>query len=148
MGAFINRWIDTTFYSYNGFSGICCRLKDAFIERGERDKRRSSSYKKIGFKRNHWFCDRPYRRAFRKPTKTAAASSAFIVYFSSFSGFITHASIGSIDWKFLLLAAIFSFAGGQIGSSIMAEKLKGKTVRMIFAIVLILFSLKLFHRAL
>ncbi len=46
------------------------------------------------------------------------------------------------------LAAIFSFAGGQIGSSIMAEKLKGKTVRMIFAIVLILFSLKLFHRAL
>jgi uncharacterized membrane protein YfcA len=81
------------------------------------------------------------------PAKTAAASSIFIVCFSSFSGFISHASLGTIDWKFILLAALFSFAGGQIGSRIMAEKLKGRTVRIIFGIVLLAFSIKLLHRA-
>ncbi|MBW2602988.1 MAG: sulfite exporter TauE/SafE family protein [Deltaproteobacteria bacterium] len=81
------------------------------------------------------------------PAKTAAASSIFIVCFSSFSGFISHASIGTIDWKFILLAALFSFTGGQIGSRIMAEKLKGRTVRIIFGIVLLAFSIKLFHKA-
>jgi hypothetical protein len=81
------------------------------------------------------------------PAKTAAASSIFIVCFSSFSGFISHASMGAVDWKFILLAALFSVAGGQIGSRIMAEKLKGRTVRIIFGIVLLAFSIKLFHKA-
>jgi uncharacterized protein len=81
------------------------------------------------------------------PTKSAAATSIFIVCFSSFVGFITHASIGAIDWKFILLAALFSFAGGQIGSRIMSEKLKGRTIRIIFGVVLLLFSAKLIHRA-
>jgi uncharacterized membrane protein YfcA len=81
------------------------------------------------------------------PTKTAAASSIFIVCFSSFSGFISHAYLGTIDWKFILLAALFSFAGGQVGSRIMAEKLKSRTVRILFGIVLFAFSIKLFNRA-
>jgi len=81
------------------------------------------------------------------PTKSAAATSIFIVCFSSFAGFATHASIGAIDWKFVLLAAVFSFAGGQIGSRIMSEKLKGRTIRIIFGVVLLLFSAKLLHRA-
>jgi hypothetical protein len=81
------------------------------------------------------------------PTKSAAATSMFIVCFSSFTGFVTHVSIGAIDWKFVLLAAVFSFAGGQIGSRIMSEKLKGRTIRIIFGVVLLLFSAKLLHRA-
>ena len=81
------------------------------------------------------------------PTKSAAATSMFIVCFSSFTGFVTHASIGEIDWKFVLLAALFSFAGGQIGSRIMSEKLKGRTIRIIFGVVLLLFSAKILHRA-
>lgn len=81
------------------------------------------------------------------PTKNAAATSIFIVCFSSFSGFISHASLGGVNWNFVLLAALFSFTGGQIGSRIMAEKLKGRIVRVIFGIVLIAFSLKLFYRA-
>ena len=80
------------------------------------------------------------------PTKTAAATSIFIVVFSSFSGFITHISLSATDWKFILTAAIFSFAGGQLGSRIMAEKLKGRTVRQIFGIVLLLFAFKLIQR--
>ena len=80
------------------------------------------------------------------PTKTAAATTIFIVVFSSFSGFITHISLADTDWKFILTAAIFSFAGGQLGSRIMAEKLKGRTVRRIFGVVLLLFACKLLQR--
>lgn len=81
------------------------------------------------------------------PTKTAAATSIFIVVFSSFSGFITHISLADTDWKFILTAAAFSFIGGQLGSRIMAEKLKGSTVRQIFGVVLLLFAFKLIQRA-
>jgi len=82
----------------------------------------------------------------RVPTKTAAATSIFIVIFSSFSGFISHVSISKPDWKFILTAALFSFAGGQIGSRIMAEKLKGPTIRKIFGGILLVFVLKLIQR--
>ncbi len=81
------------------------------------------------------------------PTKTAAATSIFIVVFSSFSGFVAHISMADTNWKFILMAAIFSFAGGQIGSRIMAEKLKGRTVKRIFGIVLLVFSAKLLQKA-
>ena len=81
------------------------------------------------------------------PTKTAAATTIFIVVFSSFSGFITHISLADTDWRFILTAAIFSFAGGQLGSRIMAEKLKGRTVRRIFGVVLLLFVFKLVQRS-
>ena len=83
----------------------------------------------------------------RLPTKVAAATSIFIVVFSSLSGFVTHIAIAETDWKFILAAAIFSFLGGQIGSRIMAERLKGKTVRQIFGVVLIIFALKLVQRS-
>lgn len=82
------------------------------------------------------------------PTKTAAASSIFIVCFSSLSGFITYASMGTIDWKFVLLGAMFSFTGGQIGSRVMAERLRGRTIRIMFGVVLFVLSVKLFHRVL
>ena len=82
------------------------------------------------------------------PTKTAAATSIFIVVFSSFSGFIAHISLAVTDWRFILTAAIFSIAGGQLGSRIMAEKLKGHTVRQIFGVVLLLFAFKLLQRTL
>ncbi len=80
------------------------------------------------------------------PTKTAAASSIFIVCFSSFSAFATHASLAHLDWGFILGAAAFSFAGGQVGSRIMAEKLKGRTIRVIFAGVLVVMCAKLLWR--
>jgi hypothetical protein len=79
------------------------------------------------------------------PTKTAAASNTFIVCFSSLTGFVTHASLASIDWSFILLAAAFAFAGGQLGSRLMAGKLRGRTVRLLFAVVLLLMSGRLLH---
>lgn len=84
----------------------------------------------------------------RMPTKTSAATSIFIVVFSSFSGFIAHASLASIDWKFILPAAVCSFVGGQLGAKVMSEKMKGKRIRQIFGIVLLLFFLKLLQKTL
>jgi len=81
------------------------------------------------------------------PTKIAAATSIFIVVFSSFSGFLTHISLADTNWKFIIIAAFFSFAGGQLGSRIMAERLKGRAVRRIFGVVLFLFAFKLVQRA-
>lgn len=82
------------------------------------------------------------------PTKTAAATSMFIVVFSSFSGFAAHMSLARPDWKFILLAAVFSFCGGLTGSRIMVEKLKGGTIRKIFSGVLLIFVLKLLQMTL
>ncbi len=81
------------------------------------------------------------------PTKTAAATSIFIVVFSSFSGFVAHISLASTDWKFILFAGVFSFAGGHLGSRIMSERLKGKAVRRIFGVFLLIFFLKLIQKA-
>jgi uncharacterized membrane protein YfcA len=84
----------------------------------------------------------------KMPTKTAAATSIFIVVFPSFSGFIAHVSLAETNWSFILFAAIFSCAGGQLGSRIMVEKIKGRTVRQIFGVALIIFSIKLIQKAL
>ena len=84
----------------------------------------------------------------KMPTKQAAATSIFIVVFSSFSGFVAHVSLAGTDWGFILLAAVFSFAGGQLGSMVMSERLKGKAIRQIFGVFLLVFFLKLLQKAL
>jgi len=84
----------------------------------------------------------------KMPTKQAAATSIFIVVFSSFSGFVAHVSLSGTDWGFILLAAVFSFAGGQLGSRVMSEQLKGKAIRQIFGVFLLVFFLKLLQKAL
>jgi len=81
------------------------------------------------------------------PTKVAAATSIFVVVFSSFSGFLAHISLAEMNWGFTFTAAVLSFAGGQIGSRIMAQRLKGRTIRIIFGFVLLVFSAKLIEKA-
>jgi len=78
--------------------------------------------------------------------KKAAATSIFIVFFSSFSGFLAHAAMAQLDWPFLFMAALSSFAGGQAGSKIMSEKLKGRTVKKIFGVIMLLFCLKIIQK--
>jgi len=82
----------------------------------------------------------------KTPTKIAAASSTFIVCFSSLTGFLGYASMEAINWWFVLPAAAASFAGGQAGARFMSARLKGKTVRIIFSLVLFVFCAKLLHQ--
>ncbi|MBN2034720.1 MAG: sulfite exporter TauE/SafE family protein [Deltaproteobacteria bacterium] len=81
----------------------------------------------------------------KTPTKIAAASSTFIVCFSSLTGFLGYASMEKINWWFILPAAVASFAGGQAGSRIMSTRLKGKSIRVIFSIILFALCAKLLH---
>ena len=83
----------------------------------------------------------------KTPTKIAAASSTFIVCFSSLSGFLGYASVAKINWMFILPAAVASFAGGQAGARIMSSRLKGKNIRIIFSVVLFVLCAKLIHRS-
>lgn len=83
----------------------------------------------------------------KTPTKIAAASSTFIVCFSSFTGFLGYASMATINWWFILPAAAASFAGGLAGARIMSTRVKGKTIRKIFSIILFALCIKLIHQA-
>ncbi|BBO67800.1 UPF0721 transmembrane protein YunE [Desulfosarcina alkanivorans] len=84
----------------------------------------------------------------KTPTKIAAASSTFIVCFSSLTGFLGYAAMEPINWRFILPAAVASFAGGQAGARIMSTRLKGKTIRIIFSLLLFGLCAKLVHQLL
>jgi uncharacterized protein len=83
----------------------------------------------------------------KTPTKIAAASSTFIVCFASLTGFLGYASLGAIDWRFILPAAVASFAGGQAGARIMSTRLKAKSIRIIFSVILFVLCAKLLHQS-
>jgi uncharacterized protein len=75
--------------------------------------------------------------------KKASATTAFIVIFSSLSGFFGHATTGHINVTLLLFSAIGSIAGALIGSWLMTEKLQSRHVKMIIGIVLYGIAIKM-----
>jgi len=83
----------------------------------------------------------------KTPTKIAAASSTFIVCFSSLTGFLGYVSMEQINWRFVVPAAVASFAGGQVGARIMSTQLKGRIIRVIFSIILFILCAKLLHQS-
>ncbi len=79
--------------------------------------------------------------------KQAAATSVFVVTFSSFSGFLAHVGLHAMNWAFVLPAALTCFLGGQLGSRLMITRIPPRTIKRIFAVILVLFALKLLQRA-
>ncbi|MCD6451276.1 MAG: sulfite exporter TauE/SafE family protein [Acidobacteria bacterium] len=69
--------------------------------------------------------------------KKASATTSFIVIFSSFSGFLGHATIGEVNWVLLSATAIGSIGGAILGSYFMTEKLNRSQVKMIIGIILL-----------
>jgi uncharacterized membrane protein YfcA len=69
--------------------------------------------------------------------KKASATTSFIVIFSSLSGFLGHATLGSIDVKLLSFTAIASALGAVLGAWLMTEKLNRKQVKLIIGIILL-----------
>ena len=67
--------------------------------------------------------------------KKASATTAFIVVFSSLSGFLGHAAMGSINWHLLTFTAIGSVAGAILGSWLMHKKLAAGQVKKVIGIV-------------
>jgi uncharacterized membrane protein YfcA len=69
--------------------------------------------------------------------KKASATTSFIVIFSSFSGFLGHATVGTISLKLLGFTAVGSALGAVVGAWLMTEKLKREHVKLVIGIVLL-----------
>lgn len=75
-------------------------------------------------------------------SKNASATTAFIVIFSSLSGFIGHIGTGSVNGMLVVCTGIASIAGALLGSWLMTEKLKSKHVKRIIGVVLLIVATK------
>ena len=75
--------------------------------------------------------------------KKIAAITAFVVPFSSLSGFLTYWAMGNINWKLLIIASVAGVAGATLGTMFMHKKLNPQTVKKILAYILLLMAIKL-----
>ncbi len=76
-------------------------------------------------------------------TKKAAATSAFAVTFSSFSGFMGHAAQGHFNWTLTIVLTISVIIGALLGSNFLVNKAKTSRVKQIFAVVLFVIAFKI-----
>ncbi|MBB5336613.1 sulfite exporter TauE/SafE family protein [Pectinatus brassicae] len=75
--------------------------------------------------------------------KKASGTTSFIVIFSSLSGFLSHASIGNLNYTLLIFTTIGSVAGALLGAWLMSKKLKNKHIKIIIAILLYIVAIKM-----
>ncbi len=77
--------------------------------------------------------------------KKVAAATAFIVPFSSFSGFITYAAMGHVRLPLLLVTGIAAVAGGFLGTWLMNEKMNPAQVRKVIGWVILAVAMKIIY---
>ena len=75
--------------------------------------------------------------------KKIAAITAFVVPFSSLSGFLAYWLMGNINWKLIIIASVAGVAGATLGTMFMHKNLNPKTVKKILAFILLLMAIKL-----
>ena len=78
-------------------------------------------------------------------TKVAAATTAFVVTFSSFSGYLGHAAQGEMNWLLTGIVVVAVIIGSQLGGRYMTQKAKSKHVKVIYAVVLLLIAAKMVY---
>ena len=76
-------------------------------------------------------------------TKEAAATTAFVVTFSSASGYLGHAVEGPMNWPLTLVAVLAVVLGSQLGGTFMTTRAKPRWVKRLYAIVLLGIAVKL-----
>jgi uncharacterized membrane protein YfcA len=76
------------------------------------------------------------------PKKTSA-TTAFIVIFSSFSGFLGHVSLGNINLWLLSLCAVGSISGAILGAYLMTRRLSAGQVKLAIGVILYLIAIKM-----
>ena len=72
--------------------------------------------------------------------KKASATTSFVVIFSSFAGFLGHLSLAGMDYGLLGCTAAGSAGGAALGSWLMVAKLKGRQVKVIIGVVLLVIA--------
>ncbi len=85
----------------------------------------------------------PLLMAMGYPTKLAAATSAFVVVFSSATGFLGHLAVGHFDWRLMTVLAIAVILGSQIGARVMHLHMKPRHLKQMFGVVLLFIAAKL-----
>ena len=81
-------------------------------------------------------------------TKEAAATTALVVTFSSFSGYLGHMAQGQMNWLLTGIVVAAVIIGSQLGGRFMTQKAKSKQVKMAYAVVLLLIAAKMTYGAL
>ncbi len=76
-------------------------------------------------------------------TKKAAATSAFAVTFSSFSGFLGHVAQGHFEVTLTIILSAVVIIGALLGSNFLVAKAKTSRVKQIFAVVLFVIAIKI-----
>ncbi len=80
--------------------------------------------------------------------KKASATTSFVVIFTSFAGFLGHATVGALSWQLLLLTAVGSAGGALLGAWLMTDKLNRRQVKLIIGIILLLIAGKMIWKLL
>jgi len=78
--------------------------------------------------------------------KKITAITAFVVPFSSFSGFLTYWAMGNINWKILMIASIAGIIGAILGTIFMQKRLNAQSVKKILAVILLIMAVKLIFK--
>ena len=75
--------------------------------------------------------------------KKVAAITAFVVPFSSFTGFLAYLMMGSINFSILIPVTIAGFLGAYLGTNLMQNKFKPSTVKKILGGILLILAIKM-----
>jgi uncharacterized membrane protein YfcA len=75
--------------------------------------------------------------------KVAVGTTALVVVFSSFSGFLGHASLGGLDPLFIGIMAVMAAAGSIVGSQLMKTKVSSQQLKRIIGVLLWLIAVKI-----
>jgi uncharacterized membrane protein YfcA len=75
--------------------------------------------------------------------KVAAGTTALVVVFSSFSGFLGHATLGGLDALFIGIMAVAAAVGSIMGSQLMKAKLSSVQLKRVIGVLLWLIAAKM-----
>lgn len=75
--------------------------------------------------------------------KVAAGTTAFVVVFSSLSGFLGHATMSGLDPWFIGIMAVMAAGGSIIGSQLMKTKLSSSQLKKVIGVLLFLIAAKM-----
>ncbi len=75
--------------------------------------------------------------------KVAAGTTSIVVVFSSFSGFLGHATMGGLDPVFVGVTALMAALGSILGSQLMKTKLSSAQLKKIIGVLLWLIAAKM-----
>lgn len=75
--------------------------------------------------------------------KIAAGSTAMVVVFSSFSGFLGHVTLGGLSPGFLGLVALMSALGSIIGSQVVKTRISSQQLKKIIGVLIIVIAAKI-----